>query len=104
LDISSVAKGITYIIVVAIITSNPITLYLASLLIEVAKSITLMTHLTLLNLNYPYNLSAFCNLLLSPVINFDILPTDNLYQLMFGISNINDLPRSDQFAVIGYGG
>lgn len=55
----------------------------------------------MMDLNYSLNLQEFFGHLF-PLITFDILPSDRLYEYVFGLSEIDDSPISEEFDLVGY--
>jgi hypothetical protein len=55
----------------------------------------------LIPLNYPANLQDFF-LKIFPLITFDIIPTDKLYDIIFKPYNFNDSALHENFDVVGY--
>ena len=54
-----------------------------------------------MKLNYSENLTYMFRVFF-PVANFDFLPTEDLYEVIFSLSQQNDEPWSDNFDIIGY--
>jgi len=56
----------------------------------------------LITLNYPVEMLEFFAMIF-PLITFDVIPTDKLYDKIFKLSQINDdYPLTDQFSIVGY--
>ena len=56
----------------------------------------------LVTLNYPIEMQNFFALLF-PLLTFDVLPVDPLYEKIFKFSNITtDSALTDQFSITGY--
>ena len=81
--------------------SNPATLYVVSAIITSVKPLKLITHMILIPLNYPANLQDFFSQIF-PLITFDLIPTDKLYELIFRSSSIDDKKLHSNFDVVGY--
>ena len=54
-----------------------------------------------MQLNYSENLTYIFRIFF-PITNFDFLPTEDLYEFIFGISKQGDEPLSDDVDIIGY--
>ena len=65
-------------------------------------SLAVMFHMFLVTLDYPLELLNFFGLIF-PLITFDALPTDSLYEKMFKFSRITtDRALTDYFNSAGY--
>jgi len=53
------------------------------------------------NLIYPVNLQDFFGALF-PLLTFDMIPTDEIYETIFGFSKIDTQPLTDQLDAVGY--
>ena len=81
--------------------SNPATSYAVSAIINSVKPLKLITHMILITLNYPANLQDFFSQIF-PLITFDLIPTDKLYELIFRSSSIDDKTLNSNDDVVGY--
>jgi hypothetical protein len=61
-----------------------------------------VSHMVVLELNYSANLQVFFGSIF-PLLIFDILPSDDIFEAMFTLSEVPDKPRSDKFDEVGYG-
>ena len=62
----------------------------------------MMTHIMLINVEYPLNAQLFTGSIF-PLIAFDMVPTDDLYVNLFpALDDVEDDPISDAFEEIGY--
>ena len=71
-------------------------------LLSIIENLVIILHYFILTLEYPANVQEFFSFLF-PLVIFDALPTEGLYQQIFDFDNIDDTPVSDQFAEVGYG-
>jgi hypothetical protein len=56
----------------------------------------------ILMLNYPANISEFFAGLF-PLITFDLFPTDDIYEFLFGYEELQaDIELNQQFEIVGY--
>ncbi len=55
-----------------------------------------------LRLHYSENLLNFFGVFF-PIVNFDFLPSDQIYEYIFRISEQDDKAKTDNFEMIGYG-
>jgi len=56
----------------------------------------------LITLNYPVEMLEFFAMIF-PLITFDVIPTDKLYDKIFKLNQINnDYALTDQFSIVGY--
>lgn len=62
------------------------------------RCLSLITHLMMMQLNYPGNCVVFYGVVFN-FVTFDVIPTDGIYGPIF---NFDDEPFSEQAAVIGY--
>ena len=58
--------------------------------------------MVVLDLGYSPNLLAYFSSIF-PILTFDILPSDDIYESMFKISETSDEPMTDMFDEVGYG-
>ena len=71
-------------------------------ILSTVESLGVMFHMFLVTLNYPVELLNFFGFLF-PLITFDALPVEGLYEKMFRFSNItDDHALTDQFQISGY--
>ncbi len=54
-----------------------------------------------MGLDYPLRMQLFFGGLF-PLITFDAMPTDDLYNLLFKTKSFDDEPLTEQFGIIGY--
>jgi len=78
---------VLYIGLIALIVSNPATLFILNKIIASVSILTLIAHLLLIKLNLPINLYDFGGQLF-PLVNYDLLPTETVYEYIFGLSAI----------------
>ena len=64
-------------------------------------ALTPITHLILIDLDYPANLNHFYSYLF-PLISFDLIETDEIYERIFSLSEFEDEPQSEPFDLLGY--
>jgi hypothetical protein len=81
--------------------SNPATFYIVSAIINCIKPLKLITHMILIPLSYPANLQDFFSKIF-PLITFDLIPTDKLYELIFKPYSFYDSALDENFDVVGY--
>jgi hypothetical protein len=67
-----------------------------------AAELAYLSHLIAINLNYSLNLQQFFASLM-PIWTFDILPSDDIFEVIFGISSIDDDALTEKFDEVGYG-
>jgi hypothetical protein len=61
-----------------------------------------VSHMVVLELNYSVNLQVFFGSIF-PLLIFDVLPSDDIFEVIFNLSEVPDEPRSEKFDEIGYG-
>ena len=81
--------------------SNPATSYAVSAIINSVKPLKLITHMILIPLNYPANLQDFFSQIF-PLITFDLIPTEEIYELIFRSLSFDDSKLHYNFDVVGY--
>ena len=100
LSVATATKSILYISVCLVVLSFILKAAL-SFLLSIIKNISLMVHMFLLTLNYPVNLLNFMNIMF-PLVMFDIIPTTEIFEIMFHFKEVPDHSLSDQFDTLGY--
>ena len=70
-------------------------------LLSVVDNLSIISHMFIFNLNYPVNLLDFFKGLF-PLITFDSIPTDEIYEYVFEFSEVDDEPLSEEFEAVGY--
>ena len=81
--------------------NNPLLQSLGNLVLGIIEPLGLMTHIMLINIEYPLNAQLFTSSIF-PIVSFDMVPTDALYGELFGLDDVEDEPISDVFEEIGY--
>ena len=81
--------------------NNPLLQSLGSLVLGIIEPLGLMTHIMLINIEYPLNARLFTNSIF-PIVSFDMIPTDDLYAKLFSLDDVDDEPVSAIFEEIGY--
>lgn len=76
--------------------------YVMNKLLSLVVNIVLILHYFILTLDYPANVQDFFAFLF-PLVIFDALPVEGLYQDIFDFINIEDAPINDNFDAVGYG-
>jgi hypothetical protein len=66
------------------------------------KEVLYVSHMVVLELHYSLNLLIFFESIF-PILTFDIVPSDDIYEWMFKLSEVEDEPKSENFDQIGYG-
>ena len=93
---SQLATVILVTLVCGVIIGNPAALYIVIAILKFIRPLNLITHMTLIPLNVPINLQEFFAKIF-PLVCFDIIPTDKLYEFIFKSSNFEDGPLSDLY-------
>lgn len=81
--------------------NNPLLQSLGNLVLGIIEPLGLMTHIMLINIEYPQNAQLFTNSIF-PIVSFDMIPTDDLYAKLFRLDEVDDEPVSAVFEEIGY--
>lgn len=76
-------------------------MFIVNQLLSLVEALTVVSHFVVLNLHYSENLEGFFKDLF-PLLTFDILPTDILFEYMFSLSQIEDEAMTKSFGAIGY--
>jgi hypothetical protein len=64
------------------------------MLLKMVSTLAPITHYILFNLEYPLNLQEFFGTL-APLIYFDLIDTDELYETIFWVSRFDDSPFTE---------
>ena len=83
-------------------SSHPALLYVVNYLLALASELVFVSHMVLINLNYSPNLLAFFSTLF-PLLTFDVLPSDDIFEWAFNLSEVEDKPMTEMFDQSGYG-
>jgi hypothetical protein len=67
-------------------------------LLGAIRSITIITHMTLITLIYPENVKTFFGSIFD-LVAFELIQTDRLYPLIF---EFDDVPYGEEFEALGY--
>lgn len=77
--------------------------FLLNQILSFVENLCVIIHMFIFNMSYPVNLQKFMAGLF-PLIIFDAVPTDDLYDYMMSMSDYDDSPMrdSEQFESVGY--
>jgi hypothetical protein len=74
----------------------------AYLILSFIENLAIIVNMFVLTLGYPAHVSDFFSSLF-PLITFDAVPTDDLYDEYFNFAQVEEKSVSDQFEIVGYG-
>lgn len=89
-------------ILISILILSCCLVYFINKLLSLVENIIIILHYFILSLNYPANVQDFFAFLF-PLVIFDAIPVEGVYQDLFDFENIEDAPISEQFEGVGYG-
>ncbi len=90
------------IVVLTIFSVSPPVAFILNQLLGIVTSLNIILHFLCIGLDYPLRMQLFFGGLF-PLITFDAMPTDDLYNLLFSTKSFeDDEPLSEQFDIIGY--
>jgi hypothetical protein len=87
-DIKNAAfTGAVMLSVLSLLSFNPAVSFTINQLLGIVSSLGIIIHFVIIDLAYPLRMQIFFADLF-PLITFDIIPTDVLYDMLFGTSTI----------------
>lgn len=75
---------------------------LAYQLLSYISNLAMIIHMFILQLNYPVHVQEFFASLF-PLITFDVIPTEKLYEFTLDFDEVEEESLTDQFEIVGYG-
>jgi hypothetical protein len=98
IDLSKIAQASLWALIGSVLLSFILKKVLDSLL-GLVRSLSIITHLTLIAVQYPENVSLFFNSLFD-LVTFELINTEDLYPKIFEFTNMK--AYSPQFDSLGY--